>query len=121
MKITIPGEFTGLNQLTNANRTHWAKGAKIKAEEEEWVRLSLLEQKAKPVKSYPVTLSFSWYTKDKRRDPDNVASSKKVLIDGLVRGGVLRGDGWGEIAMLNDEFYVDKDEPRVEILILEKK
>ena len=35
----------------------------------------------------------------------------------LVKAGMLSNDGWGKIVSFSDEFKVDKDNPRVEVLI----
>ena len=39
--------------------------------------------------------------------------------DGLVGSGVLQGDGWNNIDGFSDTFEVDKENPRVEVRIIE--
>ena len=55
---------------------------------------------------------------DKRTDPDNIAAGgRKVILDGLVEGGILPDDGWGDVEGFSDTFAVDKENPRVEVEI----
>jgi hypothetical protein len=51
-------------------------------------------------------------------DPDNIAAGKKFLLDGLQAAGVISGDGWKQIASLEDRFVVDKENPGVEVLLV---
>ena len=41
------------------------------------------------------------------------------LQDALVKSGVLQGDGWKHIVGFSDEFYIDKENPRIEVEIRE--
>lgn len=65
------------------------------------------------------TFSFVWCEKNKRRDPDNVASAKKFVLDALVSEGVVPNDGWSAVKGLEDVFSVDKENPGVYVTILE--
>ena len=38
-----------------------------------------------------------------------------------MRCGVLRGDGWKEIAGFTDAFAVDRERPRVEVTLEERE
>jgi len=52
-----------------------------------------------------VMLHFEWIEKDKRRDPDNIAAGgRKLILDGLVKAGVLKGDGWRYVDTWTDSF-----------------
>ena len=62
-------------------------------------------QQARPGESLPVDVHFAWECKDRRRDPDNIASAgQKVLLDALQVAGVLPNDGWHEIASIEHNF-----------------
>lgn len=42
---------------------------------------------------------------NKRRDPDNLCSGAcKMILDGLVKCGVLKSDGWGGVLSLSFEW-----------------
>ncbi len=62
-----------------------------------------------------------WYEKDKRRDKDNVMSGQKFIFDGLVEAGVLKNDGWKQVGDVTHRVRVDRDNPRVEIEIIQVK
>ena len=51
-------------------------------------------------------LRFAWVESGRHRDPDNIASAKKFLLDGLVLAGGLPGDGWAHVAGWTDTFEV---------------
>lgn len=49
---------------------------------------------------------------------DNISSfGRKVIQDALVKTHVLQNDGWNEIIGFRDDFYIDKENPRVEVEI----
>lgn len=62
---------------------------------------------------------FRWYEKDRRRDKDNVAMAKKFILDSLQEMDIIRNDGWKEIIGFVDEFFIDKENPRIEVLLYE--
>ena len=50
----------------------------------------------------------------------NVAAmSVKVIEDALQKYGVISNDGWANIAGYSQDFFVDKDNPRIEVTITE--
>ena len=115
MLITIKGELTDLNAYINAlNSSRWG-GNYIKQIETNRVAKECRYQKIQPVVNYPVKILYRWYSKDCRKDTDNVAFSKKFINDGLVCAGVLLNDSRKYIVGFSDEFYIDRENPRVEI------
>lgn len=64
-----------------------------------------------------VTINFRWFEKSRRRDVDNVAAAKKFVIDGLVKAGVISGDGWRSVHSFWDSFDVRPEEPGVAVTI----
>ena len=67
----------------------------------------------------PVDVTCTWITKDLRKDPDNVSAGVKFILDGLVQAGILPDDRRKQINSIKHEFGVDKQNPRVEIVIKE--
>ena len=45
--------------------------------------------------------------------------AKKFIQDGMVQSGLLKNDGWNEIAGYVETFEIDKGNPRIEIEIEE--
>ena len=117
MIIFIPGEFTTANEYIEAERSNRYAGAEIK--KCETYRAKLAGRDVKQVQYYPVDLYFTWYRRDRKRDPDNCAFSIKFILDGLVKAGVLKADGWNQIRSIHHEFVVDKNNLGVEIRIME--
>lgn len=66
-----------------------------------------------------VFIVFVWYEPNKNRDPDNIAFAKKFILDALVRKRILKGDSQKYIQGFHDVIQVDKDDPRVEVIIRE--
>ena len=117
MKLTIPGELTDLNAYINAERSNRYIGAKIKREMTDYI--TILAKRLKTEIRTPVRITYRWYCKNKRKDKSNIAFAKKFIEDGLVNAGVLKNDGWNDIEGFNDRFYIDKQNPRVEVEITE--
>lgn len=117
MKFTIQGELTDLNAYIGAlNSSRWGGNA-IKQSETNRVMYEALQAKLGAITAYPVKLEFRWYAKDKRKDIDNTAFAKKFVLDGLVEAGVLADDSRKYVSGFSDEFFVDKENPRVEVEI----
>lgn len=113
--FTIPKELPGLNQVIRDAKTHWSNYAEIKKSHTIYV-MGLAKRNLTPI-DYPISITFIWYCKDKRRDPDNIASAKKFIIDGLVEASIIPNDGWTQVVRFQDEFIVDKFNPRVVVTI----
>lgn len=57
---------------------------------------------------------------DRRRDPDNLASgAMKFVLDGLVKAGVLKNDGWSGVLSLGFEFDINPNKGSVEVTLTE--
>ena len=117
MTFTIPGRLPGLNEVTNANRRNRFVGAKLKKDTEDYISLYIKSQCS--LKFEVVSIQYDWYEKDKRRDIDNVSSAKKFINDAMVKCGVIPNDDQRHVKGFTDNFYVDKDNPRIEITIRE--
>jgi len=120
MKFVIPGRLPGLNEYVDAERTNKYKAAKLKSEAEALVILSARRQLRGWKANNPVMMYYLWVEKDRRRDKDNISGyGRKVIQDALVKAGILHGDGWAHIAGFADDFTVDKNNPRIEVVLEE--
>ena len=115
--MVIKGSLTDLNEYIRAERTSRYAGAEIKRIETRLVLSEAKKQKIAPIKDYPVTVKINWYCDSKRKDPDNIAFTKKYILDGLVEAGVLINDGFIQVKGFVDNFFVDKENPRIEIFL----
>ncbi|MDE7281712.1 MAG: RusA family crossover junction endodeoxyribonuclease [Ruminiclostridium sp.] len=69
-----------------------------------------------PLEGVTVTLRY-FFPDGRRRDPDNY--SGKIVLDGLVKCGILKDDSFNCIDLEIEQGGVDKENPRVEIMIKE--
>ena len=119
-EITIPGELPNLNAALAGAKRHWSSYAQIKKQQTNkvaWIAKGQLS----PV-TPPVDLVFSWVTKNRRVDPDNISHGSKYAIDGLVNAGILPDDGRKVIRSLTHLFpEPDPRAPRVDIQLIEIK
>ena len=119
-KVIIEGRFPSLNEFIEANRAHKQKGNKMKSDDQNIISTYLLQQHRKLHIDKPVTLHYTFYELNKRRDLDNVSSYfHKVFQDALVMCGIIHNDSWQYITGFTDTFYVDSIRPRIEIVIKE--
>lgn len=119
-KLVIGAKLPGLNDLIAAERNHRMSGAKLKKDAEDTVRLFIRQQIRGIRPAPPVTLHYHFYEPHKRRDKDNISAfAHKVIQDTLVKEGILKNDGWADIDGFTDEFSVDPDSPRIEVIIEE--
>ena len=117
MKFVLLGEWTTLNQYSDAERTHYRYGASIKKAETNRAALELkMQWDGTPVPKS--VFKFTWYRKNRRTDPDNIAFAKKFLLDAMEEVGIIDNDGWKNVAGFIDDFFVDKSNPRVEIELI---
>lgn len=120
--LKIPGKLPGLNDYIAAERTNRYKGAKMKADSENIVAVAIRQCLGGMRIEKPVYMEYTWYDPNKRRDKDNISSfGRKVIQDALVSTGVLKDDGWKHLVGFSDRFEVDRDNPRIEVLIKEIK
>lgn len=119
--LIIHGKLNNLNDYINALDTSRYKGSALKSDNEAKVLQEIYSQFGRLRITKPVRMEYTWYEKNKKRDKDNVSSfGRKVIQDALVKSRVLQNDGWDNIKGFSDEFYVDKKNPRIEVLIVEE-
>ena len=67
-----------------------------------------------------IQIGFAWHIKNKRRDPDNIRSADKYVLDALVQSEVIPDDNLKHIVgFLGDIFILNKDCDKVEVFIKE--
>jgi uncharacterized protein involved in tellurium resistance len=116
LKIVIPHRLPSLNEVIGANRSNKYAGAKMKKQTQALIQQYIKAQCKE--KFEKIRIEIEWYEPNKKRDFDNIASAKKFILDALVKCDVIPNDGWKNVApSFIDCFYLDKDNPRVEIYI----
>lgn len=116
-KFVINGRLSSLNEYTLANRGNRYGGNSMKRKNEAIIVEAIMKAKLEKVTEYPVKLKISWYEPNKRRDIDNIVFATKFIQDSLVNIGVLENDSQKYITQLEHKVLVDKECPRVEVVI----
>ena len=102
----IPLKLPSLNDYVNAERTNRFKGAKMKRDTQDAIKVYM---RATIHFENPVRLHFHWIEKTSRRDLDNVAFAKKFILDALVELGVLTDDSQKYVKGFTDTFEKGKE------------
>lgn len=115
--IVIPGELPDLNTIIDVSKAHYIYYSDMKKEYTEMVAW-LAKGKGQFER---IDLNITWYCKNKKKDKDNIAAGIKFILDGLVMAGAIENDGWKQVNDFKHSFKVDKDNPRIEVKIMEVK
>ena len=108
LRLWLAGRLPGLNEVTAENRGNRYAGAQQKKRTEAGLAWQLRDVGPLPGRYH---WHFTWHAKDKRRNPDNIASAVKFIFDALQHAGILSNDGWAQIASIHhDDFVVSKPE-----------
>ena len=101
----IPLKLPSLNEYVRICRTNPYKASAFVKEVEEQIGIFL----GKLPVFERVKIHFHWVEGNKRRDLDNVAFSKKFILDALVRQGKLRDDNRKVVTAFTDTFEYGKE------------
>ena len=99
--LQISAELPTLNETVAETKRHWSRYASLKKTATEVVAWNCKAQRLKPIDDR-VTLIFDW--PHSRRDPDNQSFGAKMILDGLVKAGVLPDDSRKWIAEIRHVF-----------------
>lgn len=119
MKFVIKGRMPGLNEYTKACRGNKFGANSMKKKNEKAVQESAMEYHVNKIENYPIHMIIRWYEPNNRRDIDNVTFATKFILDGLVKMGVLVDDSRKYISSINHNVFTDKENPRIEVEIME--
>lgn len=113
--LIIKGTLPNLNNYTKACRSNRFAGASMKQQAEKNVS-AYIQQQLKGVHfDETVIVAFRWFEPNRKRDLDNICFAKKFILDALVTNGVIDNDNWSGVAGFTDQFFVDKENPRIEV------
>lgn len=126
-KLVIKGTLPNLNDYLQAERQTYRRGGKfttkgneLKQTNQDLVIWAIRQQLRGIHIENPITLEYTFYEPNKKRDLDNISAfAHKIIQDALVVGGIIENDGWKNIKGFTDKFFVDKDNPRIEVIITE--
>lgn len=119
-KVTIPMKLPSLNQYINVCRTNPYMASKFKKDIERDISVFL---SGLPKFEKPIKIHFHWVEDNRKRDIDNIAYSKKHILDAMVKCGVLTDDSRNYVTSFTDTFEFpgkkEKKEAHVDLEISE--
>ena len=119
-EINITGRLPGMNEFISAQRTNKYKGAQMKADGQHTCEIYVKKALRNVHIEKPIKIHYCFYERNTKRDMDNISGfAHKVFQDALVSCGVIDNDGWKNIVGFTDSFFVDKKNPRIEIVLEE--
>lgn len=107
----------GLNELLKAQTRH---GNRVKKENDKVCLVAIRKCLGNLRIENPIKCIYYIFSKDKRHDRGNLyAAIEKSFLDALQTARVIRNDGFDDV--LDSEFhtYVDRENPRIVVEIIE--
>ena len=117
MKYEIPFKLPSLNDYIGVCRSNKYQGAKYKAHVERMIGECLTDM---PRWTKPIKIHFHWVEGNKRRDLDNIAFSKKFILDAMVKYEKLNDDNRKCVYAFIDTFEYSTDGKTKVILEIEE-
>lgn len=118
MKFEIPGSLPGMNEIIEAAKQGKGNYQPYARMKEEYTTMVAWLAKKLPAYKRGV-LVITWYEPNEKRDPDNIMAGQKFILDGLVTAGTIPNDSQRHIKGILHRFRVDKENPRVEVEIVD--
>lgn len=122
-KFTVYEFDSGLNELLAGRmydfRTKKYRNA-VKNKNDSICQKNIKKNMKDIVINKPISITYRFFCKDKRRDRMNVGSAFiKSFEDALQKCGVIKNDGWDDVLTPELHFSIDKENPRIEVEINE--
>lgn len=113
-KFYVNQRLDGLNEVIKEARTHWSHGAKHKKAQQEIVEWAIVDAKKRglsPVAG-PFRLEIFFAEPNTARDPDNIVSAKKFILDALQTMKIIPNDNQKFVKGFSESWgLADKDRP----------
>ena len=121
--FTIEGTLPSLNEYLSEAGRNPRLGNSLKRD---YVRSIILYLRLSEYRHYqaenPVIIHYVFYEPNMKRDHDNVAScASKFIQDALRDIEVIKDDSWKYVLNFTHDFYLDRENPRIEVYIEEIK
>jgi Holliday junction resolvase len=120
MKFTIQGRLNSLNEYIKACRGNVYSANNMKKRNQKAIREAVRVAKLMPIDKYPISLKITWYEPNSRRDIDNVQFATKFILDAMVEMQIIKNDSQKYVSEISHTVTVDKENPRIEVEIIER-
>ena len=117
-KFIITGELPGLNEIIQESKTNKFKYAYSKSNYTQICAYEALKCLSFDSES-KVDLIITWYTKNLKKDPDNVSAGIKYILDGIVSANLIKNDTRKYINSIKHIFDLDKNNPRIIVELIQ--
>jgi Holliday junction resolvase RusA-like endonuclease len=118
--FVIQGTFPTLNEYLTEEGRHPMAGGRMKRQYMDDASWQIRSQLRGYHAEHKVILHYHFYEPNMKRDKDNVfAFASKTIQDSLQKCKVIDNDGWKNVENFTHDFFVDKDNPRIEVYIEE--
>ncbi len=105
-QVEIPLKLPSLNDYILKCRSNRFAGAQMKKKIEKDISVYINKL---PIFNKPIKIHFTWVEANKRRDYDNIAFSKKFILDALQSCGKLENDNRKWVVGFADSFELGKE------------
>lgn len=104
--LFIEGPLPGMNEIIAAAKGSGGRGVAYASMKRAWTDTVWALAKSAGLRHVPspVAVSFIWFEEKRNRDVDNISAGAKFVLDGLVKAGVLEGDGQKHVATIAHRF-----------------
>lgn len=119
IKLVYHGKLPGLNEIVGAARYNRFAGASQKREVQDELCSQWNCYRNKTFQK-KVTIKVNFYEQNHKRDEDNVIAGMKFILDALQELKIIKKDSQKWVHVL-PEVFVDSSDPRIEVLIDEKR
>lgn len=115
--FVIPGKLPGINDWVKAQNSNRYRGNELKKQAQQRAAAAMYFQLPPGTHiTKKVRIRYRWYEPNKKRDLDNVSGfGHKVIQDALTQMHIIDNDGWANIIGFSDDFFVDSQNPRIEV------
>lgn len=119
--LIIQGKLANLNDLISVMNHNRFAGANVKKKNQ----MVVSRQLQNDIYKFPKDSMwyFVWHESSKKRDPDNVASAHKYVLDAMQEVGYIPNDNCTYVNQLHDYFRYDvpKEFEYLEIYVVTRK
>ena len=109
-ELTLEFGLPGLNKIISAAKQHPSAYARMKKKYTQMVEGELIRQGCVPIKPYDsVKIGFIWIEGGNLRDPDNIRTGAKFVLDAMVNCGVIEDDSLENVNLIQDSFLKGRE------------
>lgn len=120
--FTIQGQLPSLNEYLSACGRNPRLGGRLKKQSMETCSWFIRKDLKGWHTDKPLIIHYVIFEPNMKRDKDNVfCMISKCVCDSLQLCGVIKNDGWKNVVNFSHDFYISRENPRIEVYLEEIK